>query len=149
MKNSTRLHVLPIAAALLITVTQTSCTREAKKERSLDSALKYFDKGEFAAAEIEYKNAMGADPGNSEAIKRLGIIRTRQGANFEAAGLLTLAKRKLPTDNEVAIQLAKALTGLGFVPDARKELLELLDRSPDSGDALMLLAEISVRPDWI
>jgi len=80
-----RFQVLPFTAALFFTITQPSCTREAKKVRSLDAALKHFDKGEFSAAEIEYKNALAADPGNSEAIKRLGAIRVLQGANYEAA----------------------------------------------------------------
>lgn len=144
-----RPHRLLLAAALLFTIALPSCTREAKKERSLDAALKYFDKGDLAAAEIEYKNALAAEPGNSEAIKRLGIIRTRQGAHFEAAGLLTLGKRKLPTDNEVGIHLAKSLMGVGFVPDSRKELLEILDRAPDNGEALLQLAEISITPEWM
>ncbi len=144
-----RLHVLPFAAALFFTITQPSCTREAKKGRSLEAALKHFDQGAFSAAEIEYKNALKADPGNSEAIKRLGIIRILQGANYEAAGILTQAKIKLPKDNEVAVNLAKALLNLGFLPDSRKELLEILDRSPDNGEALLFLAESSIRPEWM
>ena len=57
-----RLHALPFAAALFFTITQPSCSREAKKERSLEAALKHFDEGAFSAAEIEYKNALKADP---------------------------------------------------------------------------------------
>ena len=144
-----RLHVLPFAAALFFTITQPSCTREAKKERSLEAALKHFDEGAFSAAEIEYKNALKADPGNPEAIKRLGIIRALQGASYEAAGILTQAKKKLPKDNEVAINLAKSLLNLGFLPDSRKELLEVLDRAPDNAEALLFLAESSIRPEWM
>ncbi len=144
-----RLHVLPFAAALLVSITHPSCTREAKKDRSLEAASKHFDKGTFAAAEIEYKNALAADPGNPEAIKRLGIIRTRQGASYEAAGLLTQAKKMLPQDNDVGIHLAKSFLSLGFVPHSRKELLEVLDRSPDNGEALMFLAESAITPEWM
>lgn len=144
-----RLHVLPFTAALFFTITQPSCTREAKKGRSLEAALKHFDNGAFAAAEIEYKNALAVDPGNPEAIKRIGIIRTLQGASYEAAGILTQAKKKLPKDDEVGINLAKALLNLGFLPDSRKELLEVLDRSPGNGEALLFLAESSITPEWL
>ena len=144
-----RLHVLPFAAALFFTITQPSCTREAKKERSLEAALKHFDQGAFSAAEIEYKNALKADPGNPEAIKRIGIIRSYQGSSYEAAGILTQAKAKLPKDNEVAINLAKSLLNLGFLADSRKELLEVLDRSPDNGEALLFLAESSIQKEWM
>ena len=144
-----RLHVLPFAAALFFTITQPSCTREAKKERSLEAALKHFDQGAFSAAEIEYKNALQADPGNPEAIKHLGIIRALQGSSYEAAGILTQARTMLPKDNEVAINLAKSLLTLGFLPDSRKELFEVLDRSPDNGEALLFLAESSIRPEWM
>jgi len=140
---------LPFTAALFLTITQPSCTREAKKDRSLEAALKHFDKGTFSAAEIEYKNALAADPGNAEAIKRLGIIRSLQGASYEAAGILTQAKKKLPKDDDVGINLAKSLISLGFVPDGRKELLEILDRSPANTEALMYLAESSITPEWM
>ena len=144
-----RLHVLPFTAALFFTITQPSCTREAKKDRSMEAALKHFDKGALSAAEIEYKNALAADPGNPEAIKRLGIIRIRQGAIYEAAEILTQAKTKLPKDNEVSINLAKALLTLGFLPDSRKELLVVLDRSPDNSEALLYLAEGSISSEWM
>lgn len=144
-----RLHALPFAAALFFTITQPSCTREAKKVRSLEAALKHYNEGAFSAAEIEYKNALKADPGNPEAIKRLGIIRALQGSSYEAAGILTQAKKKLPKDNEVAINLAKSLLNLGFLPDSRIQLLEVLERAPDNAEALLFLAESSIRPEWM
>ena len=141
--------VLPFAAAIVLTCALPSCSKEAKKERSLDSAMEYFKKGDYAASEIEYKNALKSDPGNPDSIKHLGLIREAQGCSFEAAGILTQAKKKLPKDDETGVTLAKSLLGLAFLPDSRKELLEVLDRSPDNGDALVLLAESSMTPEWI
>ncbi len=142
-------HVLRFATAIVLTITLPACTREAKKERALEAAMKYFEQDDFAASEIEFKNALEADPGNAEAVKRLGLIRERQGANYEAAQILTQAKKKLPKDDGIGVSLAKALLALGFLPDSRKELLEVLDRTPSHGDALMLLAESSVTPAWM
>lgn len=135
--------------ALVMAITLSGCTREAKKNRSLESALKYFEKSDYPASEIELKNALDADPGNPKAIKYLGIIRGGQGASYEAAMILTQIKKKLPNDDEVGVNLAKALLRIGFIPDCRKELFEVLDRSPANGEALMLLAESSITPEWL
>jgi predicted Zn-dependent protease len=147
MKNAFP-HVLPFATAIILGFTLPSCSKEAKKERSLGSAAEFFEKGDYAAAEIEFKNTLEADPGNSEAVKYLGLIRENQGASYEAAGMLNYAKEKLPKDDVVGLNLAQAMMALGFVPDARKELLAILDRTPSEGEALILLAETSVTPEW-
>ena len=141
--------VLPLAAAIVLTITLPSCSKEAKKERSMESAMEYFQKGDYAAAEIEFKNTLDSDPGNPEAIKRLGLIRERQGASYEALGILNHVKDKLPDDDEVGVTLAKALLGLGFIPDSREQLFKVLDRTPSDGEALVLLAESSVTPEWM
>lgn len=143
------LFVLRFVGTIALSVTMPGCSKEAEKERSLEAAMGFFEKGEFGASEIEFKNALDSDPGNPESIKRLGMIRAEQGANFEAAGILTQAKKKLPKDDEVGVYLAKSLMGLAFLPDCRKELGEVLDRTPGNGEALVLLAESSVTPEWI
>ena len=129
------------------TVTLPSCSREAKKERALGSGVEYFEKGDYAAAEIEFKNTLKADPGNLEAAKHLGIIRLNQGANYEAAVILDFAEKKLPQDDEVGVALGKSLLGLAIIPNSRKALLAVLDRSSGNGDALELLAESSLTPE--
>ncbi len=148
MKNAFPL-VLPFATAIVFSITLPSCSKEAKKERALGSAAEFFEKGDYAAAEIEFKNTLKADPGNSEAVKHLGLIRENQGASYEAAGMLTYAKEKLPLDDLVGVNLAKAMLGLGFVQDSRKELMAILDRTPADGEALVLLAESSLTPEWM
>ena len=137
---------MPLAAAITLAITLPSCSKEAKKERSLESATEYLKKGELAAAEIEFKNMLNADPGNPEAIKQIGLIRKNQGAHYEAAGILTQSKLKLPKDEEVGVALAEALLALGFIPDSRNELFEVLDRNPSNGEAIVLLAESSISP---
>ena len=148
MKNAFPL-VLPFATAIVFSVTLPSCSKEAKKERALGSAAEFFKKGDYAAAEIEFKNTLKTDPGNPEAVKHLGLIREDQGINYEAAGMLTYAKEKLPKDDLVGVKLAQSMLALGFVQDSRKELLAVLDRTPSDGEALVLLAESSLTPEWM
>jgi tetratricopeptide (TPR) repeat protein len=148
MKNAFKL-VMQFATAIVVGITLSSCSKEAKKERALESAADAFKRGDFAVAEIEYKNTRTVDPGNPEAVKHLGLIRERQGNHFEAAGMLYYAKGKFPNDDLVGFKLAQCMLALGFVQESRKELLAVLDRTPSNGDALVLLAESSLTPEWI
>jgi len=146
MKILNRLLSRSIASLLLLS-SLTGCTKEAKTERKLASAKEHLSKGDYAAAEIEYKNVLDMDPGNSKALRGLGIIWVGQGATLEGAQVLSNAKTRFPEDDEVGYNFAKAMLDLGFIAEGRKGILSLLDRSPANGNALMLLAESSVTPD--
>src|SRR5688572_23511608 len=99
-------RVMFSAPALLAAFIFSACTRDAKKDRALESSVKHFEAHDYPAAEIELKNALAANPGNPKAVKLLGIIRGAQGANYEAARILTQVKTKLPADDEVGVHLA-------------------------------------------
>jgi len=146
MKTVQRL-ICGTAAILLLATLPSGCTKKAKVERKLGAAKEHLEKADFAAAEIEFKNLLALEPGNPKALKGLGLIWVRQGATFEGARILSEAKNKLPKDDEVGVNLALAFLDLGFVADSRKELLEVLDRTPAQGEALMLLAETSLTPE--
>jgi tetratricopeptide (TPR) repeat protein len=135
------------AAALLMAILPSGCNREAKAAGHLKAAHKHFEQGDYAAAEIRFKNALEDQPGQPDALKGLGLVWVRQGVMLEAGRILTTAKSKLPADDEIGYNLALAMLNLGFLGDSRKELIEVLDRTPDHGDALMLLAETSLTPD--
>ncbi|MCF7674781.1 MAG: tetratricopeptide repeat protein, partial [Akkermansiaceae bacterium] len=123
------------------------CNKEAKAAGKLSSAKEYFAKGDYAAAEIEFKNVLSAKPGDPEALKGMGLILVGQGAMFDAGRMLAAAKRQFPKDDEVGTALAQALFELGFIGDSRKELVEVLDRTPAYGEALLLFAETSLTPE--
>ncbi len=144
-----RPHVLRMAASIVLLISMPACTKEAKTERSLKAAMELFNKGDYVASEIELKNALKSDPGNFKAIKQMGLIRNRQGAHFEAAGILSQAARMDAKDDAVGVAFAKSLFSLGFVPDSRKALIEVLDRTPSNGDALIVLADTSLTPEWM
>ena len=146
MKATQRLLVGTLAA-LLIAILPSACSRAGKIANKLSAAKQYVDQGNDPAAEIEFKNVLAAKPDNPAALKGIGMILVRQGAMLDAARALTTAKAKLPTDDEVGVALGRALLALDFTADSRKELLEVLGRSPACGEALMLLAESSLTED--
>ncbi len=141
------LCLLSRAATLLLLVTLPSgCTKKAKAAGRLDAAKEYFAKADDASAEIEFKNVLKLEPGHPQALKGLGLVWVRQGAMLEGGRILSAAKSKLPADDQIGVNLALALLDLGFFADGRKEILEVLDRTPAHGEALMLLAETSLTP---
>lgn len=146
MRSTQRLFT-SAAAALLLAILPSGCNKEAKAADKLSAAKEYFEKADYAAAEIEFKNVLSAKPGDPEALKGLGLIQLRQGVMFDACRLLSAAKQQLPKDDEVGIGLAQALFELGFIGDSRNELLEVLDRSPAAGKALLLFAETALTPE--
>ena len=135
------------ASTLLLVILPSGCNKEAKAASNLSSAQKYFEKADYAAAEINFKNVLSAQPGDPEALKGLGLIFVRQGVMFDAARMLSAAKEKRPKDDEIGVGLAQALFELGFIGDSRKVLLEVLERSPAHGEALLLFAETSLTPE--
>lgn len=135
------------AVALLLVLLPSACSRAGRIASKLNAAKQSFEKGNYAAAEIQFKNVLTAKRDNPEAYKGLGMVLVREGAMLDAARALSVAKVKLPKDDEVGVNLGWALWDLGFVEDSRKELLEVLDRTPTHGEALMRLAESSLTPE--
>lgn len=135
------------AATLLLILSPVGCSRASKVEGKLSTAKEYFNKSNYPAAEIEFKNVLAAQPGQPDALRGLGLIYLRQGVALDAFQMLSAAQQKLPKDDELCVGLARALLELGFVPASRKALLEVLDRVPSHGEALLLFAETSSKPE--
>lgn len=148
MKITHRL-VLGAAFSVLLAFVSTGCNREAKAERKLTAAKEAFAKNDYATAEIEFKNVLDLEPGHPGALRGLGLIWVKQGVMMDGGRMLGSAKGKFKEDDEVGVNLALAMLDLGFLTDCRKELLEVLDRNPANGEALMILAESSLTPEML
>ncbi|HTR43163.1 MAG TPA: hypothetical protein VMH87_16230, partial [Pseudomonadales bacterium] len=57
------IHLIFVAAALLVVV-GAGCSEKVKKGYYLERANRAFDSGQFDKAEIDYLNALHADPRN-------------------------------------------------------------------------------------
>lgn len=125
------------------------CGEEAKTARKLDAAKEHFENRDYAAAEIEFKNVLTLQPGQPDALKALGLMWVSQGKMLDGANILSSARDQLPKDDEVAVHLAHAMLDLGAIASGREQLIEVLDRSPADGEALILLAESSLTPELI
>lgn len=135
------------AIFLLMLALLAGCSEEAKTASRLDAAKEHFASKDYAAAEIEFKNVLTLQPGQPDALKALGLIWVRQGKMLDGANILSAAREQLPEDDDVAVHLALALLDLGAIASGREQLVEVLDRSPANGEALILLAESSLTPE--
>src|SRR6266699_6328901 len=91
--------------ALLIVVSGSGCSREAKKNRYLERANRYFQAEQYEKAEIEYLNVLRLDPRNTFAGARLGMVCFEQGRLPAAYSLLRKAEQSQPEDLEVRLKL--------------------------------------------
>ena len=137
-RSSLRALVFIVVAAAAL-----GCSAEAKKSRLLNRADRYFNSGEYEKAKIEYLNVLRTDPQNATAIQRLGAIWYEQGAPLHAAPFLLKTQALRPNDIDSRTKLALVFMAVGQFGDARKEALEILERSPGNEQAMLILIEAS------
>lgn len=142
--GSARFGFLFIGLAFI--VAGSGCSREAKSARALKRANHYFQQGKLAEAKIEYANVLELDPENSEALKRMGLAWSNEGAPLRALPYLVRASRKTPSDAELRLRVASSYLAIGARSDAAKEVLAILESQPDHGHALLLLADSARTP---
>lgn len=133
---------LALAAALAC-----GCTRQPDPTRHLEAAERHFAAGDLAAAEIEFRNVLQAQPDHARALARTGEIWLLRGAPREAAGALARASELTPDDPAVRTGFSRALLLLGYPDDARGQAAAALKLAPASGEALLLLVEAARTPE--
>src|SRR5712692_10955231 len=131
-----RIVTLILAATLI-----TGCTKEARKARVLAEADKYFFAGNYDKAKLSYLNVLRLDPGNALAFERVGAMWQEDSAPLRAAAFLVKASELDPKNVPNRIRLARCYLAVGRFDDAKKEALKVLERVPDSGDAIITLTE--------
>src|SRR5437867_2221906 len=142
MQNKSR-SLCVLSVALLIAMAGTSCSREAKKNRHLERANRYFQAEQYEKAEIEYLNALRFDRQNPVAGARLGMICFEQGRLPAAYSLLRKAEQSQPDNLEVRLKLGLTYFNLTGLKEARDEAIYILQKQPTNDEALLLLVEAS------
>jgi tetratricopeptide (TPR) repeat protein len=143
-----------IAVILAVLVGLTSCSRDpnAAKKHYYESGNKYFDKGQFVQASIQYRNALKRDRKYGPAHYKLALVDMKTGDVSGAVVALRNAVELLPPDQpdhwdavvkltEIYIQLANGQKQ--FMDDADRFTRELLKRDPNSFDAHRLIADLN------
>jgi tetratricopeptide (TPR) repeat protein len=129
-----------MATAALLAFSGVGCTAKMKTSYHLHRARHYYDAGQWANAEIEYKNVLRNAPQNAEAWGRLGFIYFDEGRLPEAASLLYKAEQLDGGNLAVRWKLGAVYAAAGNLQAARDEASFVLDRNPADEQAPILLA---------
>ena len=89
-----------VAVILAVLVGLASCSRDPAvvKKRYLESGNKYFDKGRYKEASIQYRNALKRDPKYGLAYYKLALVNLKTGEASSAVSALSRAKELLALD---------------------------------------------------
>src|SRR5438445_6009783 len=132
--------------ALLIVVSGTGCSREAKKNRYLERANRYFETEQYEKAEIEYLNVLRLNPQNPVAVSRLGSICFEQGRPGSAFSVLRKAEQLQPDNLDVRLKLGLTCLTMAGLKEARDQAIYILVRQRPTDEATSLLADTSLTP---
>ena len=129
--------------ASLIAIGATGCSRQARKNRCLQRANRYFQAGDYEKAQIEYMNVVRFDAHDTVAVTRLGLISYEQGRLAAAYAMLRKAEQLQPDNLDVRLKLGMTYFNLTGLKEARQEAIYILQKQPTNDEALSLLVETS------
>jgi tetratricopeptide (TPR) repeat protein len=143
-----------VAIILAVLVGFVSCSRDPAvvKKRYYESGNKYFDKGRYKEASIQYRNALKRDPKYGPAHYKLALVSLKVGDIGGAVASLRRAIELLPPDQPdhwdsviklTEIYLAVAKGEKMYMDDVEKFTKELMKRDPNSFDAHRLVGDLN------
>src|SRR5438067_2113408 len=131
----------------LVTATIAGCTPAAKKARYAKRGEEYFKAGDYDKAKIEYLNVLKVDQRDANAYGRIGAMWLDEGAPLRAGSFLLKAVELAPDNIDNHLKLARVYLAMGRVAEACKEAMTVLEKAPDSGQALLVLVDASQKPE--
>lgn len=137
--------------SLLLVMLITGCaSKEEKLQSHIDKGKNYFDKGEFAAAEIEFKNAIQINPESVEANRQLAETYLKAGKVPEAFQQYSMVIKLDPNNKDALLKLATFNMLARKFEESEKYVQAVLAQEPNNIDALFLRAglyEMRGEPD--
>lgn len=101
----------------------------ASKEQYVQRGNAFFDKGQLAEADLQYRNALKQDANYAEAYYRLGLLLNKQSKATDALTTLEKAVTLQPNHNDARAALTKLyLEGLLYLPAPPQAFYDKLAR---------------------
>jgi tetratricopeptide (TPR) repeat protein len=143
-----------VAVILAVLVGLVSCSRDPNvvKKRYLESGNKYFEKGRFKEASIQYRNALKRDPKYGAAHYKLALVSLKVGDVAAAVASLRRAIELVPPDQpdhwDAVVKLSEIYLAVAkgekqYMDDVEKYTNELLKRDANSFDAHRLIGDLN------
>ena len=130
--NGSRFHYA-VAAVCVLAALLTGCSRDpnVRKQKFLESGQRYFDKGQYREAEIQFENAIQVDPRFADAHYKLALAAMKLGDGQTTRQELETTIQFQPEYAAARLDLANLLIlghnfdeGKGHLAEARQELDE-------------------------
>jgi tetratricopeptide (TPR) repeat protein len=142
-----------VAVILAVLVGLASCSRDPNvvKKRYLESGNKYFDKGRYKEASIQYRNALKRDPKYGAAYYKLALVSLKAGDVGGAVSSLRRSVELIPADQpdhwDAVVKLSEIYLAAGkgqkqYMDEVDTFTKELLKRDPNSFDGYRLLGDL-------
>src|SRR5450759_4682599 len=143
-----------VAVILAVLVGFTSCSRDPAvvKKRYLESGNKYFDKGRYKEASIQYRNALKRDQKYGAAYYKLALVSLKMGDVGAAVSSLRRAVELIPPDQpdrwDAVVKLSDIYLAFGrgdklYMKEVETFTDDLLKRDPNSFDAHRLIGDLN------
>jgi len=144
---SQRYRPLVFALSLIVIVSAGCAKQEDTKETHLSRANDYFAADQYDKAEKEYREVLRLAPGDSAAVRQLGMIYYDQGQVRQAYPLLKQAAEAQPDDLEVQVRLGFTYLAAREYLQARDIAQQILEKQLGYEQALLLLAGTALTPE--
>src|ERR1051326_6597149 len=143
-----------VAVILAVLVGLVSCSRDPNvvKKHYFESGNKYFDRGRFKEASIQYRNALKQDPKYGPAHYKLALTYMKVPDVSGAVNSFRRALDTLPKDSpdrvasmvrlaEIYLQVARGEKS--YMDEVERFTKELMQREPNSFDAHRLVGDLN------
>jgi len=128
---------------LIIVLVFTGCSKSPQEKRQdyLESAQKYFEKGKYAEAAIQYQNALKISPEDAKTLISLGEVHLKLSHPQEAYAAFSKASQSDPKNVKAKEYLASILLLAKKYEMAEKQSAEILKLDPTNILAKQVLAQ--------
>jgi tetratricopeptide (TPR) repeat protein len=121
----------------------------AALDQKFQSAVAYFDSGQYPAAQQELESLVKSLPDRFEVQELLGLVFSAEGQDEKATEPFEKAVRLHPQDGAARNNLATNLVKRGRMPQAEAEFKKVVQLEPESYDANHNLGEFYIRTGQI
>ena len=143
-----------VAVILAVLVGLASCSRDPNvvKKHYLESGNKYFDKGRYKEASIQYRNALKRDPKYGPAYYKLALVGLKTGDISGAVSSLRRAVELIPKDQpdhwDSVVKLTEIYLAVGrgekqYMDGVYQFIKDLQAHDPNSYDGHRLVGDVN------
>ena len=137
-----------LTVLLLVSLGLSACNSPEQREaKYLRRGIALFEKGEYAKARLEFRNALAIKPTDAEVFYRLGLTDEAQKDLLNAFGNFVHAEEQHKHYLPAMLKIAEFYMRANHLDEAQQRIDILLSEHPDNAEAHALQAAVLLRRD--